>query len=81
MTSAAPAIGVDLEALQRKTFAYCLNEANPVNGLVIKTAEDWPCLGPLFGQRRARLHDAIGGCIARGMATLRFFWNSHGARV
>lgn len=43
MTSAAPAIGGDLEALKRKMFAYFLNEANPLNGLVIKTANDnWP---------------------------------------
>jgi len=43
MTSGKPATDADLERLQHDSFNYFLNEANPVNGLVIdKTAINWP---------------------------------------
>ena len=38
-----PSTDADLERLQHDSFKYFLNEANPVNGLVIdKTEKDWP---------------------------------------
>ena len=67
MSHGAPATDVDLGKLQLQSFGYFLHEANPVNGLVIdKTGSglarehcrDWPCVGCVPRERRARFHVA-----------------------
>ena len=74
----------ELETLQRETFDYFLNEANPSNGLILdKTAENWPASIAATGLALAsypvgveRGFMAHGLAVARSLATLRFFWNS-----
>lgn len=75
---------IELESLQRQTFDYFLNEANPANGLVIdKTAPGWPASIAATGLALAaypigveRGYMSRGEAVARTLATLRFFWLS-----
>ena len=84
MKGVAPAIEVVLETLQRETFDYFLNEANPVNGLVIdKTAANWPASIAATGLALACYPVSVergfmtrSAAVVRTLATLRFFWNS-----
>ena len=76
--------GSDLEYIQRKTFKYFLQEANPLNGLVIdKTAQNWPARIAATGLALAsypvgveRAYISRSDAVSRTLATLRFFWNS-----
>jgi len=78
---------VQLEKLQRQTFNFFWNEANPVNGLVAdRTAPDWPAGTASTGLALTILPIAVErGFISRELAatrtlsTLKFFLNSrHG---
>ncbi|MEO8266110.1 MAG: glucoamylase family protein [Ilumatobacteraceae bacterium] len=87
MTQREPATDVDLERLQHDSFKYFVNEANPVNGLVIdKTAPNWPAsiaatglalaAYPVGVERGFMSHSAA---VERTLRTLRFFCDSpHG---
>jgi len=84
MSSRKPAVDAELEMLQRKSFSYFLNEANPDNGLVIdKTAPDWPASIAATGFALAAYPVAVergfmprGAAVERTLTTLRFLWNS-----
>ena len=73
-----------LDRLQRETFEYFLNEANPANGLVAdKTRADWPASIAATGLALAaypvgvtRRFMAREEAVERTLTTLRFFWNS-----
>lgn len=73
-----------LEALQRDTFAYFLEQANPANGLVADTTADGaPASIAVVGFALAAYPVGVerGFCsralaVERTLATLRFFWNS-----
>jgi hypothetical protein len=73
-----------LDCLQRETFEYFLNEANPANGLVAdKTRADWPASIAATGLALAaypvgveRRFMAREEAVERTLTTLRFFWNS-----
>ncbi len=73
-----------LRHLQRETFAYFLNEANPANGLIPdKTREDSPSSITATGFALAIYPVAVergfmkrAEAIKRTLATLRFFWTS-----
>lgn len=70
--------------IQRKSFRYFLNEANPENGLVLdKTAENWPASIAATGFALASYPIAVErgfmsrtAAVERTLATLRFFWKS-----
>ena len=74
----------ELILLQRQTFDYFLNEASPVNGLVIdKTAPDWPASIAATGLALAAYPVGVergfmsrAAAVERTLKTLRFFWNS-----
>lgn len=74
----------DLEKLQYETFKYFLNEANPINGLVIdKTETNWPSSIAATGLALASYPIAVergfmsrAAAVERTLTTLRFFWNS-----
>ncbi len=77
----------ELEALQRETFDYFLNQTNPANGLVRdKTAENWPASIAATGLALTCYPVAVErgfmtrpAAVARTLTTLRFFWSSpHG---
>ncbi len=84
MNITAPTLDVGLETLQRETFGYFQNEANPVNGLVIdKSAENWPASIAATGLALSCYPVSVergfmtrSAAVARTLATLRFFWNS-----
>jgi hypothetical protein len=84
MNQRPPATEADLTALQRETFSYFLNEANPLNGLIAdKTAENWPASIAATGLALASYPIGVAcgymtrrSAIKRTLATLRFFWNS-----
>jgi len=73
-----------LATLQRDTFAYFLDQANPANGLVADTTgEGAPSSIAVVGFALAaypvgveRGYWSRAEAIARTLATLRFFWNS-----
>lgn len=73
-----------LDKLQKQTFSYFWNEANPLNGLVVeRTAPDCPASIAATGMALTSLPVGVErGFITRGMAaeraltTLRFFINS-----
>ena len=79
-----PTVDAELEKLQRETFGYFLQEANPANGLVVdKTAADWPASIAATGLALACYPVAVergfmsrAAAVERTLATLRFFWNS-----
>ncbi|MBV9219092.1 MAG: hypothetical protein JO366_17535 [Methylobacteriaceae bacterium] len=83
-----PAISEEeLEALQRETFEYFVQEANPANGLIIdKTEAGWPASIAATGLALASYPVGIERgfltrklAVERTLATLRFFANSpHG---
>lgn len=74
----------ELEALQRETFDYFLQEANPTNGLIVdKTAANWPASIAATGLALAAYPVGVergfmtrSFAVERTLATLRFFWNS-----
>ena len=84
MSAGPPVAESDLTTLQRETFDYFLNEANPVNGLIVdKTAENWPASIAATGLALACYPVGVAcgymtrsHAIDRTLATLRFFWNS-----
>jgi hypothetical protein len=84
MSRRQPISQAELETLQRDTFDYFVNEANPPNGLIIdKTAANWPASITATGLALAAYPVAVErGFLARSVAvertltTLRFFWNS-----
>ncbi len=73
-----------LEKLQHESFGYFLNEANPVNGLVIdKNAADWPASIAATGLALACYPVSVergfmprAAAVERTLNTLRFLWNS-----
>lgn len=75
---------IQLEKLQKQTFSYFWNEANPANGLVVeRTSPDWPAGIAATGLALTCLPVGVErGFIPRDMAavraltTLRFFMNS-----
>jgi hypothetical protein len=84
MRNKKPSTDVELDMLQRESFAYFLNEANAANGLVVdKCAPNWPCSIAATGLALAVYPVGVErGCMTRAaavqrvLATLRFFWNS-----
>ncbi|MDX8463411.1 glucoamylase family protein [Mesorhizobium humile] len=74
----------DLLQLQRETFDYFLDEANPANGLIRdKTAADWPASIAVTGLALACYPVAVErgfmsrrAAAALTLSTLRFFWTS-----
>ncbi len=84
MSAMQPVAEADLTALQRETFDYFLNEANPINGLIVdKTAENWPASIAATGLALACYPVGVACgymtrslAVDRTLATLRFFWNS-----
>lgn len=79
-----PPANVELEMLQRESFAYFLIEANPANGLVIDKCEPgWPASIAAVGLGLAAYPVGVergfmgrAAAVTRVLATLRFFWNS-----
>jgi hypothetical protein len=79
-----PSTETELAILQRETFEYFLQEANPANGLVVdKTAENWPSSIAATGLALAAYPAAVErgfmprrDAVERTLTTLRFFWNS-----
>ena len=77
-------VEAELEVLQRETFEYFLQEANPTNGLVIdKTAVNWPASIAATGLALTCYPISVergfmsrAAAVERTLATLRFFWNS-----
>jgi hypothetical protein len=75
---------VELEILQRESFAYFMHETNPENGLVLdKTAPGWPASIAAVGLALAAYPVAVehgfisrAAAVERVLTTLRFFWNS-----
>jgi len=73
-----------LETLQRDTFAYFLDQANPANGLVSDTSEDGaPASIAVVGFALAAYPAGVergfwsrAQAVALTLTTLRFFWNS-----
>ncbi|MEO7965902.1 MAG: glucoamylase family protein [Gemmatimonadaceae bacterium] len=73
-----------LEQLQRDTFAYFLEQANPANGLVSDTTQDGaPASIAVVGFALATYPVGVergfwsrAEAVARTLATLRFFWTS-----
>ncbi len=73
-----------LDRIQRDAFAYFLEQANPINGLVKDcTREGFPCSIAAVGFALAAYPIAVERgfmrrpeAVARALATLRFFWNS-----
>ena len=77
----------ELDALQRESFSYFVNETNPVNGLVIdKTAPNWPASIAATGFALAAYPVGVerkflsrATAVERTLAALRFFASSpHG---
>ncbi len=74
----------ELEKLQRDTFAYFWQNANPVNGLIADTTRDGaPASIAIVGFALSAYAAAVergfitrAEAIERTLATLRFFWNS-----
>lgn len=74
----------ELRQLQRETFDYFLNEANPSNGLILdKTAANWPSSIAATGLALACYPVAVErglmsreAAVTRTLTTLRFFWES-----
>ena len=73
-----------LHALQRDTFAYFVQNGNPVNGLIAdKTRAGAPASIAIVGFALAAYTVGVergfitrGEAVERTLATLRFFWNS-----
>jgi hypothetical protein len=73
-----------LDGIQRDTFAYFLDQANPANGLVLDRTEDGaPASIAVVGFALAAYPVGVergfwqrAEAIARTLTTLRFFWNS-----
>lgn len=73
-----------LERIQRDTFAYFLDQANPANGLVLDRTEDGaPASIAGVGFALAAYPVAVergfwsrAEAVALTLTTLRFFWNS-----
>jgi hypothetical protein len=87
MRSKPPPTDIELDMLQRESFTYFMQEANPLNGLVVdKCAPNWPCSIAAVGLALAVYPVGVergfitrAAAIERTLATLRFFWNSpHG---
>jgi hypothetical protein len=74
----------ELDTLQRETFDYFINEANPANGLIVdKTEPDWPASIAATGLALASYPVGVErgfwtrrSAVKRTLATLRFFLSS-----
>ena len=84
MSSSKLTVDEELEQLQRETFSYFLNEANPANGLVMdRTTTNSPASIAAIGMALSAYPVAIecgfmprAVAVQRTLATLRFFWGS-----
>jgi hypothetical protein len=80
----SPTTDIELDELQRDSFAYFLHEANPANGLVAdKNEPDWPSSIAATGLALACYPVGVergfmprAAALERTLNTLRFFWNS-----